>query len=116
MFVKMLVVNTNVEAVYIFRRTCTYIEKDKQIISCIASINGDKLTIKEFIQGFKNALSSIVKDTIFHYLIVEDISDNNWIIQNLCIKTSPILTSPTAYFFYNFAYTPFKSNKALIIN
>jgi hypothetical protein len=116
-FVKMLIVDTNIEAIYIFKKTCTYIEKNKEIISCIASINGLNLQQSEFIQGFKNALWSIIKDNInFQYLTVEDISDNKCIIQNLCIKTHPLIVSPTAYFFYNFVYSPFTSNKVLIIN
>lgn len=116
LFVKMLVVNENIEAVYIFRKTCTFIEKDKEIISCIASINGS-LTTNEFIQGFKVVLWSIMKDhKNFGYLTVEDISDNTCIINNLSIRTHPIVVSPSAYFFYNFAYSPFKSEKCFIIN
>ena len=121
MFIKMLVIDGNIEAAYIFRKTCTFIEKDKEIISCIASINGPNLNTNEFIQGFKVALWSIIQgkkgnDNKFHYLIVEDISDNTCIINNLCIRTHPLAVSPTAYFFYNFAYSPFKSEKCLIIN
>ena len=32
------------------------------------------------------------------------------------IKTKPSIISPTAYFFYNFAYLTFKPEKVLIIN
>jgi hypothetical protein len=52
----------------------------------------------------------------YSYLAIEDISDNNYIIENIKIKTHPLVISPTAYFFYNFAYNPFKSNRILIIN
>ena len=70
MFVKMLVVNANIEAFYIFKKTCTFIEKEKEIISCIASINGNQLTREEFIQGFKVSLWSIIKDhENFKYLV-----------------------------------------------
>ena len=117
LFVKMLVIHGNIEAVYIFRKTCTFIEKNKEIISCIASINGNTLSTNEFIQGFKVALWSIVKQyQNFNYLSVEDVSDNIYLINNLTIKTHPIIVSPTAYFFYNFAYSPFKSERCLIIN
>ena len=118
LFVKMLVIDGNIEAVYIFRKTCTYIEKEKEIISCIASIyNKDVLTIEEFIKGFKVSLWSIIKDhNNFRYLTIEDISDNTCIINNICIRTHPMVISPMAYFFYNFAYSPFKSEKCLIIN
>ena len=117
LFIKMLVIGGNIEGVYIFRKTCTYIENEKEILSCICSINGNKLTNEEFIKGFKMSLWSIIKDNKnFKYVIVEDISENTCIINNICIKTHPIAISPMAYFFYNFAYNSFKSGKCLIIN
>ena len=116
LFIKMLVVDGNIVSVYIFRKTCSFIEKDKEIISCIASINSSILT-NQFIDGFKMSLWTIIKENHnFKYLTVEDISDNTCIINNICIKTQPIVISPMAYFFYNFAYSPFKSEKCLIIN
>ncbi len=117
LFIKMLVIDVNIEAIYIFRKTCTYIEKNKEILSCIASIYNKKLlTIDEFIKGFKVSLWSIIKNNDFKYLTIEDISDNKYIINNICVKTHPMLISPMAYFFYNFAYSSFKSEKCLIIN
>ena len=121
LFIIMLVLNGEIVATYIFKKTCTFIEKDKEIISCIASFfKINELSRDEFIQGFKVALWSVlqkIKDkNKFHYLIVEDISDNHYIINNLCIKTHPLVVSPTAYFFYNFAYNTFNSNQILIIN
>ena len=116
-FVKMLVIDGDIEAIYIFKKTCTYIEKEKEIISCIASINGTSLSTKEFIKGFKMALWSIIKEyNYFGYLVIENISDNACIINNISINTYPLVVSPSAYFFYNFAYSPFKSEKCFIIN
>jgi hypothetical protein len=133
LFIKMLVSEGDLIAVYIFKKTCTFIEKDKEIISCIASFfQYSALSKEEFIQGFKVALWAIIEEkekekekekdkepnkfSIFKYLVVEDISDNHYIIENIKIKTHPIVVSPTAYFFYNFAHNPFKSNKILMIN
>jgi hypothetical protein len=117
LFVKMLVIDGNIEVAYIFRKTCTFIEKDKEIISCIASINSETLSRDTFIKGFKMALWSIIKEhRNFGYLVIEDISDNTCIINNICVKTHPLVVSPSAYFFYNFAYSPFKSERCLIIN
>ena len=117
LFVKMLVIDGNIEAAYIFRKTCTFIEKDKEIISCIASINSETLSRDTFIKGFKMALWSIIKEhRNFGYLVIEDISDNTCIINNICVRTHPLVVSPSAYFFYNFAYSPFKSERCLIIN
>ena len=118
LFIKMLVINGDIEAVYIFRKTCSFIEKDKEIISCIASIKGSIQT-SQFIDGFKMSLWSLKENEhckLMQYLTLEDVSDNIYIINNICIKTHPIVISPMAYFFYNFAYNPFKSEKCLIIN
>lgn len=117
LFVKMLVIDGEIEAAYLFRKTCTFIKKDEEVISCIASIKGTHISREDFINGFKLALWSIIKKhNNFKYLIAEDVSDNAVIISNLSIKTHPLAISPTAYFFYNFAYSPFKSEKCLIIN
>ena len=121
LFIIMLLIDGEIVAAYIFKKTCTFIEKDKEIISCIASFfKKNDLSIDQFIHGFKVGLWSVLKKikdkNKFHYLIVEDISDNNYIVNNLCIKTHPLAVSPTAYFFYNFAYNTFNSNQILIIN
>ena len=117
LFITMLVVDGEIVSAYIFKKTCTFLEKDKEIISCIASLNDfNSLSKEEFILGFKVSLWSILEKNKFSYLVVEDTSDNNHIIQNISIKTHPLAVSPTAYFFYNFAHNPFKSNKILMIN
>ena len=118
LFIKMLLNNGNIEAVYIFRNTRSFIEKDKEIISCIASIKGTIQT-SQFIDGFKMSLWTLKENEnckLVRYLTLEDVSDNIYIINNICLKTHPIVISPMAYFFYNFAYSPFKSEKCLIIN
>jgi len=115
MYIYMLLTDMEIEAVYIFKKTCTNIEKGKEILTLIASINTIQLT--KFIQGFKNALWEILlKYPNYHYLAIEDISDNKYIINNIKEKTYPTFESPTAYFFYNYARSPFSSDKALIIN
>ena len=115
MYIYMLLTDMEIEAVYIFKKTCTNIEKRKELLSLIASINTIQLT--NFIQGFKNALWEILlNNPNYHYLAIEDTSDNREIINNIKQKTVPTFISPTAYFFYNYAQSPFISSKALIIN
>jgi hypothetical protein len=115
-YIYMIMIDKEIQAAYFFRKVCTSIMDKKEVISCFASIRN---IIKEeiFIQGFKIALSQIIKKyKYFHYLCMEDISDNNILIKNLLIKSIPISIHPTAYFFYNFAYKTLPSNKMLIIN
>ena len=117
MFIKMLLVDGNIDSVFIFRKTCTYIKDNEEIISCIASFKGNELTNDEFNNYFKLALHSIIKENaLFHYLTIEDISNNTELINNICSYIYPICISPMAYFFYNFAYSTFQSNKCFILN
>jgi hypothetical protein len=83
-------------------------------LSCFSSICICDESI--FIQGFKISFWKIAFENYFGFAAIEDISDNYIIINDIQQKTPPLIVSPTAYFFYNFAYPSFKSNKVLIIN
>jgi len=113
-FVYVIMVDNNIVCAYFFRKSCVTINKGLEVLLCFASINDydDKI----FIQGFKISFWKIAFENHFGFSAVENISHNNIIIENLKQKTIPMITSPTAYFFYNFAYHTFKSNKVLIIN
>ena len=128
-YIYMILVDNEVMAAYFFRKTCTFIRKDQQALTCFASINGG-LKSSVFVHGYKIALwkirykKEIVKkgkkhvtfETNFGYAVVEDISHNDIIIKNLLKKTHPEIISPTGYFFYNFAYSTFKPKKVFILN
>lgn len=121
MYIKMLLIDGDIDTIYVFRKTCVYIEGNKEIISCIASIKGDELTNLEFVKYFKLSLYSILNEPCdnknnFTYLTIEDVSDNRQLISNICETAFPLAVSPMAYFFYNFAHNSFQSNKCLILN
>lgn len=113
-FINVIMVDNEIVCCYFFRKSCVQIEKNMEVLSCFASINNCDNNI--FIQGFKISFWKIAADNYFGYAAIEDISHNNIIINNLILKTEPSIKSPTAYFFYNFAYSTFKSNKVIIIN
>ena len=130
-FIYTIVFNTEIVCAYFFRKTCVFVEKDLEVLSCFASINNlpieSKVKSKKgkskqnnnnndiFIQGFKISFWKISFENYFGYAALEDISDNNIIIDNLSLKTKPMIISPTAYFFYNFAYKTFAAEKCLIV-
>jgi hypothetical protein len=101
-------------AAYFFRKSCVQIEKGMEVLSCFASISNTDDNI--FIQGFKISFWKIAAENYFGFCAIEDISDNGIIINNIKSNTKPLIVSPTAYFFYNFGYPTFKSNKVLIFN
>jgi len=114
--IKFLVVNETIEAIYMFRNSCIYISKGEAVLTCFATVKSPNLSMKEFIQGFKISVNAILTDNpIFKFVLMEDVSDSHTIITNLTLKTIPMSVSPMAYFFYNFAHSPFKSSKCLII-
>ena len=114
-FVYVILVNDKIICAYFYRKSCIFIEKGLEVLSCFASINECE-TDDIFIHGFKISFWKISEKNNFGFSAIESISNNNIIINNLLLKTSPLIISPTAYFFYNFAYTTFNPEKVLIIN
>lgn len=115
-YVYMIIKEGKVLCVYFFRKTCIFIKKDVECLCLFASINCCE-NIELFIHGYKIALWQIYESHIlFKCAVIEEISDN-WIISdNLKKKTVPIIIISSAYFFYNFAYPTFNSKKVLVIS
>ena len=113
-FIYVTIVDDIIISAYFFRKTCVQVEKNMEVLSCFASISNTDDDI--FIQGFKICFWKISAENNFGFSSIEDVSDNDIIINNILQKTTAMIVSPTAYFFYNFAYTTFKSKKVLIIN
>ena len=113
-FVYVIIVDDEIVCAYFFRKSCVQVEKGMEVLSCFASICECEENI--FVQGFKISFWKIAAENYFGFAAIENISHNNIIINNLLIKTKPLIVSPTEYFFYNFAYPTFKPEKTLIIN
>ena len=113
-FIYTIILDDKIICAYFFRKTCTSIEKNMEVLSCFASIKDCDDTV--FIQGFKISFWKIAAENYFGFAAIEEISHNSVIIENLKIKTHPLIVSPTAYFFYNFAYPTFRADKVLILN
>jgi len=114
-FIYIILLNDEIISAYFYRKSCTFIEKGLEVLSCFASINNCE-SEDIFIHGFKISFWKIAEKNNFGFAAIESISNNNIIINNLLLKTVPLIVSPTAYFFYNFAYSTFNPEKVLIIN
>jgi hypothetical protein len=113
-FIYTIILDDTIICAYFFRKTCTSVEKNMEVLSCFASIKDCDDNV--FIQGFKISFWKIAAENYFGFAAIEEISHNGVIIENLKIKTHPLIVSPTAYFFYNFAYSTFRADKVLILN
>ena len=97
----------NIQSAYFFKKTCVTID-NHECVSCIGSICATETGL--FLQGFMLSLFSIKPK--YDYLFVEGIAHNNMILKMTGV---PTFSSPTAYFFYNFAYGVFNPEKVLIL-
>jgi hypothetical protein len=113
-FVYAVLCNEEILCCYFFRKSCVQIEKGLEVLSFFASICYCEEDI--FIQGFKISFWKIASENFFGFAALENISHNNIIINNIMLKTKPLIISPTAYFFYNFAYPTFDSERVFILN
>jgi predicted GNAT family acetyltransferase len=119
-YVYMIIQDNLVISCYYFRDASVSIKKGTMALVCFASVNCCK-DAAIFIHGFKLALSKITLSRVkeenkFGYALIEDLSDNGVIIQNIKMKTAAMMVSPTAYFLYNYIYPSVPSNKVFILN
>jgi len=114
-FIYTIVLNQQIISAYFFRKTCIFVEKNMEILSCFASIYSNEYERNIFIQGFKISFWKVAAENYFGHAIVENISDNNIIIDNLCLKTKPLSIRMMSYYFYNFAYNTFTPKKSFFL-
>ena len=114
MFIYVVLYDNKIICAYFFRNSCIEFEKGIKVLTCFASICSCEDEI--FAHGFKISFWKISSENYFGFSAIENVSHNNKIIENISLKTKPIIVSPTAYFFYNFAYPTFHSNRVLVIN
>ena len=106
-------------ACYVFRKPFTTYKRDGKIgnsMDLICSFFDRSINPEIFVYYFYFSTFIIQKNKQFKYFIIENISDNNIIIQNIFKKFFPIIKSPTAYFFYNFAYRPILPHNLFVLN
>ena len=111
-YIYVLIQNNEILSVYFFRKSCMKYNESESI-ECFSTIN-NCLDKKTFIIGFSLALKEIKNK--YSILIFENLSDSNLIINNIILKYSPYFVNKSAYYFYNFAITPFKQNEICILN
>jgi len=112
-YITILILNDEIQACYLFRKSCVHFKNLESLI-CFGSINNTNDDI--FIHSFKVSFWKIAEKYFFGYCVIENLSDNYILIPNILLKTKAESKSPTAYFFYNFAYSTFLSKKVFILN
>lgn len=105
--------------VYVFRHTCVEIVDaisgiSGKTVSCIGSICTSQLSPHLFIESFYHCIQQLSSDYV--YLAIEQISHNHHIIDDLLKNNkTPFVTSPTAYYFYNFLFHTVSSSRVFSV-
>lgn len=115
MLIGVIIVEDEIQCVYFFKKTNMCIEENMEILSCFASVKVSDFQNEYFIQGFKILFWDYAEKYNYGCCVIENISQNNVLIENISIKTKPFIITPTAYYFYNYACRPFTPEKVLII-
>jgi len=115
-FIYGLIEQNTVLCLYFFKKQCTYLGNSRdEIITCYGSINCCK-DVNLFQIGFHKALLKLIKEYSFYkMLLIDDNSDNNFLIKYFSNMTSSLFQIKTAYYFYNFAHKTYPSNKILVL-
>ena len=99
---------------FVFRNPYTSYNKKGKSIDCIASYCSNMERKDEFILLFNYCFPYI--DYSFQYLLIENISHNQYITENILKTKNPFLRSHTSYYLYNFAYRPFLSQDVFLLS
>jgi len=98
---------------YIFKNIYT---KYDTLNSFELSASYSKTQNEIFVLGFLNSLNKINKVIPHDIILIEDTSDNNFILNVLMKKYVPKFQSITSYYLYNYAARPILSYDLLCIN
>jgi hypothetical protein len=114
-FIYALIQTDTILALYFFKKQCTYLDENEEIITCYASINCCK-SEDIFKVGFQQALLNITdKFPSYKLLIIENTSDNDKLIHFYSKLNELLFNINSAYYFYNFAHQLYQPNQTLIL-
>jgi len=110
-YVYLLKSDNNIVSCYFFKNTFSTYHK-KPLIELTSSISNCPYA-EMFYKGFTNAYYMICREIKTKYIIIENISHNNLIVDR--IHKNQIEISPTAFFLYNYVSYSFKPEKIFCI-
>lgn len=100
--------------IYCIRDGTTYYESES-IFECISTACLNMKNIYAFKLGFHHALHHCVAINKMKYLLIENISHNYIMIQEIAKSYTPVTSHNTALYFYNFIHKSVKKNKLFMI-
>ena len=107
-----LKVNHTILGVYVFKKSNSYY-KNEQVFENICSIN---LTTNDlFIRGFHHAANMCCVKKRFRYLVIENTSNNDIIINEVRLSRRPLTEYTVSYYLYNYITKQINPNESLLL-
>ena len=109
LYVMMIMQDHDIKAVYIFKHI-------NDTTLCLLSSIQDKIETNDFICGFFNAIKKIIEKHIYTTLLIEDLSFNGKIIDQILVKWYPTSVKDIYYYWYNYCCptTPFEKSFIIV--
>lgn len=101
-------------ACYFFKNPQTSYD-GKKSMECLASYVTTGYE-EIFTDSFTNAVTLVNNKYPFELFVIENISNNNYLIKEILKKDVMLWKVPMAYYFYNFIYHPFMSTNVFLLN
>lgn len=116
MYISFVMFQHEIQAVYCFKCSCMLIDREKEALTCFASVKNDTCSQELFIRGFKTSVwKTMKKKPVFGFCVIENVSHNHILINHLRKKTPVMATCPTAYFLYNYVTQTVPPHEILVI-
>jgi len=97
---------------YIFKKSNT-IYNNETIFECIGSIKNCKNDL--FVQGFHHSANMACNKYKHRYIVIENTSNNNIIINEICQSKKYIYNYYVSYYFYNYITSQVNPNESLFL-
>tara|TARA_X000000950_G_scaffold27400_2_gene29488 strand:- start:1587 stop:2747 length:1161 start_codon:yes stop_codon:yes gene_type:complete len=113
-YITIILLDNNPHGVMMFRNSFTSYD-NKNSLECFGSCF-DMVSNKAIKYLFYNSLLMIKNKLDYHYLWIENISQNNKILNVILKNHTPKAETTMSYYFYNYAKRPFLSKSVLLLN
>ena len=114
LFIVLVLLNNEPVACYCYRNPHTTYN-NKQSIELMTSYYTQGFK-DLFLKSFSNSLFLINQKFKFKYILIENLSCNNLLIDKTIKNNKPEWECPMAYYFYNYSYRPFLAKDIFLLN
>jgi len=112
LFITLIMLHNKPIACYFFKNTHSLYYKSP-VLSLVGSYQAN-VNDELFLEGFYNSILLVFERIRFKNIMIENLAHNEKILNDVK-KFKPLVRQTVYYYFYNFAYRPFKNDQVLFL-